>query len=171
MHHRFAFKSLARSVAASIISGAALQGCDSGAITGPPQEPVGKAVCAACDMTVREDRYSAGAVVKEKDARLHLSFDDIGCLLDHEREHKELKYAEWYVRDASNGEWLDATKASFVLSDMIPTPMGSGIAAYATKDAAQAQAVKVNAAVQTLAELRVSRQKWMEAKYGKPGGQ
>lgn len=168
MRHRSAFNSLSRSVATCIISVAAIQGCDSGEVSGPPTEPVGKAVCVACDMTVREDRHSAGAVVKEKDARLHLSFDDIGCMLDHEREHKEFTYAEWYVRDASNGEWLDATKASFVLSDMIPTPMGSGIAAYATKEAAQTQAVKVNAAVQTFVELRVSRQKWMEARYGKP---
>jgi copper chaperone NosL len=169
MDHRFACSSVAIAVVACLLA-APLSGCDNRQVSGPPTAPVGTAVCAACDMTVREDRYAAGAVVIDKEVRTHLSFDDIGCLLDHERDHKELRYVEWYVRDASSGEWLDATRASFVLSDMIQTPMASGIAAHATRDAAQAQAVKVNAAVQTLDEIRASRQKWMEDRYGKPGG-
>ncbi|HLO41774.1 MAG TPA: nitrous oxide reductase accessory protein NosL [Phycisphaerales bacterium] len=147
---------------------ASLAGCKEEPLSGAPTTPLGEAICAACEMNVREDRYSAGAVVTIEEKRQHLSFDDIGCLLDHERFHPEIRFHEWFVRDAASGRWVDAPHAHFVHSDSIHTPMASGIAAFADAAAAQEAATKAGATVQAWPEIRAARQKWMEERYGKP---
>lgn len=145
-----------------------LSSCGESPLSGPPPTQLGQDACAECDMTVREDRYSCGAVVRKGEVRSHVSFDDIGCMLDHARFHPELEWVEEYVRDAVTGRWVEASKASYVVSEQVATPMASGISAYAEKADADAAGKKVSAAVQTWPEVRAARQALMESRYGKP---
>ena len=45
--------------------------------------------------------------------------------------------ATGYVHDADNHDWLEANIAAFVRSPAIHTPMGFGLAAYRTPEAAR----------------------------------
>lgn len=141
-----------------------LSSCGDRTPSGPPDTKLGHDMCATCDMTVNEDRYSAGAVILRDGAPSHASFDDIGCMLDFEREHPEIHCEKRFVRDALSGEWITAEKAFYAIGEHIHTPMASGIAAYSVKSAAEAR----QGTVLMWKELPEVRKQFMEARYGKP---
>src|SRR5690606_2513635 len=63
------------------------------------------------------------------------AFDDVNCLVDFERECDDACVVlARYVHDVNTRQWLDASKATFVMSDSIQTPMASGVAAAATRE-------------------------------------
>ncbi len=142
-------------------------GCGESEVNGPPPTKLGHDPCAECDMIVNEDRYAAGAVVKKDGHAEHQSFDDTGCMLDHAREHPELVFTQWFVRDAKTRQWLPAASAHFVMSEQIHTPMGSGIAAYSSNAEASEAARQFAGLVIDWSALPAARQKFMEDRYGK----
>jgi copper chaperone NosL len=119
-----------------------LAGCAPGvAEISPPEIHYGEDVCAACNMIISEPRFAAAYAYEIAPGRYQqLAFDDIGDMLLHAAEHPEHKIVGTYVHDYETEEWLDAAAAYFIASDAIVTPMGYGIAAFATEAAAQAQA-------------------------------
>ncbi|MBL8963048.1 MAG: hypothetical protein KF787_09845 [Phycisphaeraceae bacterium] len=119
-------------------------------------------------MTIREDRFSASALIDDPSGPRRVDFDDPGCLLDHQREHPEVRFRSAHVRDAGTGAWVEADSAWFVLSDRIATPMASGIAAYANPAEARDKAREVGEAVIDLGSLREARRAFMEQRYGSP---
>lgn len=116
-----------------------LNACAHGATTAaPPEIRYGEDTCAECNMIISDPRYAAGYAYELSAGRYaSLAFDDIGDLLAHLEKHREHKVVAWYVHDYTSEEWLDATTAYYVLSDEIHSPMGHGIAAHATRDAAE----------------------------------
>ena len=62
-----------------------------------------------------------------------------------------------YVQDLNTHAWVALEKAYYVVSKEVPTPMGYGIHAFASKAAASsfAKARKEAAKVVTLADLKV----------------
>lgn len=133
-----------------------------------PPERAGSLVCVQCDMTIREARFSASALIGDPPGPRRVDFDDIGCFLDHQREHPEVRFLSEHVRDAGTMAWVEANTAWFVLSDRIATPMASGIAAYANLSEAQDKAREVGEAVIDLGSLREARRAFMEQRYGSP---
>lgn len=119
-------------------------------------------------MTIREDRFSAGAVIERSAKREKVSFDDLGCMLDHARFHPDTRFVEWYARDASDGSWVRCQDARFVMSDRINTPMASGIEAFKDPAAAAAAAKAAGTDVLTWDQVVAARRKFMEDRYGKP---
>ncbi|GAB4388931.1 MAG: hypothetical protein Kow0025_11190 [Thermodesulfovibrionales bacterium] len=102
------------------------------AIAGPVDIPQG-ARCYECGMKVDPGSPYAAEIVAGGEL---LPFCDIGDMLV--RYHKmENKPEGVYVRDQESGRWIDARQASFVRDAAgIKTPMGWGIAAFETAEAA-----------------------------------
>lgn len=125
-----------------LLSGLLWAACTHGATeASPPEIRYGEDVCAECNMIISDPRYAAGYAHEISAGRYEsLAFDDIGDLLVHSAKHPEHKVVAWYVHDYASEEWLDATTAYYVVSAQIASPMGHGIAAHATQDAAEQMA-------------------------------
>ena len=110
------------------IASLSLSACGSAA-SGPPSIVLDETPCAHCGMLVSDLAFAA-AYRTEDDARV---FDDIGCLL---RELPPSGARVW-VKDYETSEWLDAGAAFFVRSESMETPMGGGIVAFGSREAAE----------------------------------
>jgi copper chaperone NosL len=154
-----------------VLSATLLSGCTRNDPSGPPQLRLGRDECGECGMIINEDRYSCGIVVERAGRSEPVLFDDIGCMLEYTREHAdELSIQRIYVHDHATRAWVPAPEATFLYADetKLPTPMGSGIAAFATKgDADQARA-RVGGDLLDYAALAPARRAWMEQRYGSP---
>ncbi len=121
----------------------------------PPSIQYGQTPCEGCGMIVSDQRYAAAIVLEMPDGeRRPAAFDDIGCMLDYEREHHDGKVLARFVKDVTSGQWVEAEKATFARGKSIASPMASGIAATATPQAAEKFASDKNATVvPTFAQL------------------
>jgi copper chaperone NosL len=117
---------LAKLVAVASLS---LSACGS-APSGPPKVILDETACAHCGMLVSDLAFASAYRTEAGDARV---FDDLGCLL---RELPSVGARIW-VKDYETSEWLDAEAAFFVRSESIETPMGGGVVAFSTREAAE----------------------------------
>ena len=141
MRYRFLFLLL--------LSALLLAACTRGATEAtPPAIRYGEDTCTECNMIISDPRYAAGYAYEIAPGRYEsLAFDDIGDLLAHLEQHREHKVVAWYVHDYTTEEWLDATTAYYVLSNEIHSPMGHGLAAHASRAAAEALAQRKSGVV------------------------
>lgn len=131
-------------------------GCGREALTGPPELRVGRDQCLECGMLIAEDRCAAAAVVEVRGRREHVVFDDVSCMLEREAQpDSEFEALERFIRDYDTRTWLAVEAARFVVADpdVVPTPMGSGITAYATEARAKERAGEVDGEVAAYADL------------------
>lgn len=105
---------------------------------GPPEVRYGLEACAHCRMIVNDDRFAAALLTPAGEAR---KFDEICCLIDFLVEHPDAGRKVW-VRGYQSGRWLEAREAFFAFGPKLQTPMGSGLAAVATKEEAEALAAE-----------------------------
>lgn len=101
---------------------------------GAPRARFGQDVCARCGMIVSEPRFAAGYVDEKGE---NVLFDDAGEALDVLREVPALK-DRLYVNDLEEPGWLPAPAAYYVRAEGFATPMGSGVAAFRTRERAAA---------------------------------
>lgn len=120
----------------------------------PPEIVYGEDVCDACGMILSDERFAAATVVDAAGGPEPRRFDDIGEMFSYHLEYAEPAVLRWYVHDHDSLAWLDATTASYVRGDGIRSPMGSGLAAFATADRAAAFATEVGATVVSFDDLR-----------------
>ena len=114
---------------------ALLAGCGAGDDSGPPAILYGVDICDHCSMVISEERHAAGARFAEGERR----FDDPGCMLDLlDARGGEAPIGAW-VHD-ERLTWLPVEEAWFVDDPDRGTPMGSGILAFGTREAAAAAA-------------------------------
>jgi copper chaperone NosL len=117
------------------------------ACAGGPPEPVpivlDEDACSHCRMAISEREYAAELVTREGQVE---RFDDIGCLAAWLREHGRPAGAAAFVTDYRSGEWLAAEAAVYVAAPALPTPMGSGLAAFAERAAAEAASAELGGA-------------------------
>ena len=139
----------------AFIAIALVAGCQQKPSAVTPQNiQYGQTPCEGCGMIVSDQRFAAAIILEMPDGeRRPAAFDDIGCMLDYEREHHEGKVLGRFVKDVTTGHWVAADKANFVRGKSIQSPMASGIAATATVDAAEKFAADHNASVQTFAQI------------------
>lgn len=133
-----------------------LAGCAQGSaeIT-PPEIRYGEDLCAQCNMIISDPRFAAGYARELAPGRYEsLAFDDIGDMLEAAKTHADHTIVAWYVHDYTSEEWIDATSAYYVVGKAIITPMGFGIAAHNSEEAAAAQAAEVQGEVLTWEELQ-----------------
>jgi copper chaperone NosL len=132
-----------------------LVGCAQGqAEASPPEIRYGEDMCLECNMIISDARFACGYAHEIAPGRYEsLAFDDIGDMLNYVDKHPEHTIVAWYVHDYTTETWLDATAAHFVHSNELHSPMGYGIAAHATAEAAQEMAAAMHGQVLTWAEL------------------
>lgn len=121
---------------AALAAAVALAACARPKPGQPPAVRLGQDACARCGMIISEARFGGGWV--ESDGR-SVAFDDDGELLSALADHPEKKSAA-FVRNTRNGDWLRVPDAVFERVDGLPTPMGSGYAAF--KNPAEAAAFR-----------------------------
>jgi copper chaperone NosL len=123
----------------------------------PPEIHYGQDQCDECGMIISDPRFASGFLHEVDEGRYEsLIFDDIGNMLAHMQNHPGQHIVAWYVHDYTSEEWLDARQAYYVSSHEIHTPMGHGIAAHATQEAAQDMAAKTNGQVLDWPGLQMS---------------
>jgi copper chaperone NosL len=111
---------------------------------------INKDRCNFCEMTISDGRFGAEVITNKGRA---FKFDDLICLLDYVHANKQ-EIAKFYVNDyGQNNKLIDATKAFFVESDALRSPMRGNIAAYENKKVAQDYADKVESFVMTWEDL------------------
>lgn len=98
----------------------------------PPEIRYGLDACARCGMTIDDPRLAGAVRTPTGEVR---RYDDIGEILA-DLEESGVEAAEIWLRDFEDESWIRASDAFLVRSDL-PTPMGSGLAAFATRSAAQ----------------------------------
>ncbi|MCL4243773.1 MAG: nitrous oxide reductase accessory protein NosL [Candidatus Dadabacteria bacterium] len=101
--------------------------------TGPVEVHYGEDVCERCRMIISDQRFAAQYVTEKGEAK---KFDDIGCLAaELKTDGGEDIASGVYVADFATGAWIDARKAHYLKSADIASPMGYGIAAFASEEA------------------------------------
>lgn len=101
--------------------------------TGIPEVKLGKQQCARCGMVIADGRFAAAWRDADGKARV---FDDPGCMLLDQLELAPAEGTQFWVADYRDETFIDATLAAYVVSGAIRSPMAYGIAAFATRAAA-----------------------------------
>lgn len=149
----------------------AVSGCTDDAVTGPPTVRLGRDQCAECGMLISEERSSTAMLILVQNRREYLLFDDIGCMLDLEGALETgREVLDRFVHDHQTQRWLPANTSWFVVAspDRLPTPMGSGIAAFGQQATAEHANREYAGKVVTWSDLRQSRVKGVSAAPGSP---
>lgn len=118
-------------------------------------------------MLISEDRCSSALLIERNGAREHLAFDDLGCMLDYQRQHESaFPVIEAYAHDYPSRQWVRVEAASFLLSasDGIRTPMGSGIIAFVESTAAADAQKKFGGEIMNFEGLRDARRAKQESR-------
>ena len=101
-------------------------GCSEHATDKAPNIHYGIDACAECRMIIGDKRFAGAFITTDGET---IKFDDIGCMRVYERKHGVMPRHAW-VHDYPSEAWIDQTKAVFVHSAAMVTPMGYGIAAF-----------------------------------------
>jgi nitrous oxide reductase accessory protein NosL len=150
-----------------------LPACRRTPLTGAPELRLGREECHECGMQVDEDRSSCSLLVDREGERLYVYFDDIGCMLDYDyAEQGKVAVLERFVHDYGTRAWVPALEAVYLQSDRqaLRTPMGSGLASFASRPDAEAAQQKFGGELMDLRSLAVARRERIWAEYGKPEG-
>lgn len=113
--------------------------------------------CASCGMTIEDPQFAGARIVVQAGQKKTLLYDDLGCMLDVERENEGGEANARYVQDFKGSGWIKAASAWYTMSPKNRTPMSSGILAFAKKPAAGALSFD---------EVAKARHAFMKAKYG-----
>lgn len=98
---------------------------------GPEPLVYGKDACHACKMTLVDNRFGAELVTKKGKV---YKFDDVNCLV---RFYKAGHVSEQDIQSvlavdySATSVLIDATRASYVISGEVRSPMGSNAAVFA----------------------------------------
>jgi copper chaperone NosL len=130
-------------VGGTLLTPLVLAGCGSQAASaGPPEIAYGRTVCDACGMIISDERFAAALTA---DTAEPVVFDDVGEMLQAVAA-EGLNGRRAWAHDRESKTWIDAATATYVAGDPATTPMGTGIVAFASRDAAEAFAAAHGAA-------------------------
>jgi len=111
---------------------------------------LGQDECTHCKMVVTDARFGAEWITEKGKT---YKFDSIECLAAYCRDQHIYDYtAMWVTNYQSADQWLDVSRAYFLKSDNIPSPMGKGLSAYASSAVAEEMKNKYNGRVLTWSE-------------------
>ena len=144
-----------RLVALSLLMVLVLAGCSAGEGDGPqpPEMAYGFDTCSACGMLIDEPRFAAAMLLANGETR---KFDDIGEMMMYHMDHPNETVEAWFVHDYGTEEWVRGEEAYFVMAEVIHSPMGSGVAAFAEEGDAAALAEEHGVAVMDMDRLRAA---------------
>lgn len=119
---------------------------------GPRPIRYGEDECAHCRMRIMDPRFGAEAVTAKG---RQMPMDSVECLLDWVHETEEAMRSLW-VTDYSSKQLIAAETAVYLESEHLPSPMGAGISAYATRELAEQSARDYPGRLLDWAELKTS---------------
>lgn len=91
--------------------------------------------CQYCNMTI-VDQHHAAEIVTDK-GRAY-KFDAIECMINYNKEHPDKQAALYLINDFKDpGKLIDATKASYLVSPKISSPMGENLSGFKSNEVAQ----------------------------------
>lgn len=103
----------------------------------PSPEPFdyGFDACHYCSMTIVDRQHAAQFVTKKGRA---YKFDAIECMMNHLQTVDANDVALFRVNDYGNpGKLIDAMKATYLISQQIPSPMGEFLSAFGSAESAE----------------------------------
>jgi len=120
----------------------------------PPNIAYGRDMCDACGMIISEAKFAAATVLSDGKT---LKFDDAGEMFTYHAKHPELQVRVWFVHDYNTQNWINGQSAFYVVAKDIKSPMGTGVAAFADKSAAETFAAKFNVKIMSFDEIRMMK--------------
>ena len=94
----------------------------------------GSDVCHFCSMTIVDKQYGSEVVTKK--GRVY-KFDSIECLLNHSHQEEDVEIAMKLCNHYhSPGELIELEKATFLISENLPSPMGAFLTAFESEASA-----------------------------------
>ncbi|MBV1922973.1 MAG: nitrous oxide reductase accessory protein NosL [Flavobacteriaceae bacterium] len=102
-----------------------------------PQEiNYGEDACHFCRMTIVDKQHAAEIVTSKGKA---FKFDASECMINHLAEIDSSTVGLFLINDFNSpGELIDATKATFIISKNLPSPMGGFLSGVSSKEEAEA---------------------------------
>ena len=101
---------------------------------GPKPIVYGTDGCHFCSMTIVDTQHAAQLVTKKGK---NFKFDAIECMMNHLKEVDNSTIELFLVNDYdSPGDLIDATTATYIRCEEIPSPMGEFLSAFDTKSSA-----------------------------------
>lgn len=101
----------------------------------PKEIAYGSDGCHFCSMTIVDKQHAAQFMTQK--GRSYV-FDASECMLNHLKKIDPSTVAIFLVNDYNApGETIDATKATYLVSKNIPSPMGEYLSAFASVEAAK----------------------------------
>ncbi|WP_047414442.1 nitrous oxide reductase accessory protein NosL [Cellulophaga sp. Hel_I_12] len=100
-------------------------------------EPIayGSDGCHFCSMTIVDKQYAAQYVTKKGKS---FKFDAAECMLNQLKSIDENSVALFLVSDYENpGELIDATNATYLISQNLPSPMGAYLSSFENRGLAE----------------------------------
>lgn len=100
-------------------------------------EPIvyGSDGCHFCSMTIVDQQHAAQFVTKKGKS---FKFDATECMMNQLRAIDNNTIALFLVTDYENpGALIDATTATYLISENIPSPMGAYLSAFKSKEVAE----------------------------------
>ena len=97
----------------------------------PKDFKVGEHKCNHCQMGISDMRFR-GEIMTPK-GKLHY-FDSIECLEAWSQKKPKGVHQSWVGSFFHKGEWIDYSKAYFLNSPKLNSPMGAGLSAYKSKE-------------------------------------
>ncbi len=119
---------------------------EASASDGPPEINYGRDICIECGMIIDDPRFAATYRLPDG---TEAKFDDLGDLILYARERSVLDEATVWVSDFNDEVLIDAPTAHYVPTLGVSSPMGHGILAFATEEAAHAVAMELDGEVIT----------------------
>lgn len=94
----------------------------------------GSDACHFCDMTIVDKQHASQMVTAKGKA---YKYDAVECMVHSlQDEFKNTEMAHYLVADFNQpGELINATNASYLVSEKIQSPMGANLSAFKTEDA------------------------------------
>ncbi len=107
----------------------------------PQKIEYGKDACSFCKMSIVETKFAAEIVTNKGRAS---KYDAVECMLNDIKDKEEKSLAYILVTDYSNPKQLiDATKATYLISKEIKSPMGANLSAFVNKKEAQLKGINL----------------------------
>ena len=82
--------------------------------------------CVHCNMTIKDKLHRAEATIEGKT----FNYDAIECLINYIKTKNKTHVSLLKVADYKTGELINAKKATYLVSENIPSPMGANLSAF-----------------------------------------
>lgn len=107
--------------------------------------------CHFCSMTIVDKQHAAQFMTKKGRS---YSFDASECMLNYLRDVEPETVAMYRVNNYTDpGVFVDATTATYLISENIPSPMGAFLTAFANEDEANRAQLSNSGTLYTWTEL------------------